>query len=53
MVDEIKNALARVRSMEWYSVRCPDLGMLHPYTTVISTEKSRWATFSGYEAEGI
>jgi len=39
--DEIKGELARNR-------RCSNFGMLHSYSTVIGTEKSRWVPFSGY-----
>ena len=51
MVNHIKEALARHTSVNWYSVRCSNYGMLHPYSTVISTEKSRWLPLSGYERE--
>jgi GTP cyclohydrolase FolE2 len=51
ILDEIREELARNKRIEWYSLRCSNLGMLHPYTTVISTEKSRWVPFSGYEEE--
>ena len=51
ILDEIREELARNKHIEWYSLRCSNLGMLHPYTTVISTEKSRWVPFSGYEDE--
>jgi len=49
MVDEIKSALAADRSLEFYSVRCMNFGMLHSYSTVIGTEKSWWVPFSGIE----
>ena len=50
LVDEIKGELAHDRSINWYSVRCLNFGMLHFYSTVIGTEKSMWVPFSGYEA---
>jgi len=51
MTDEIKDALAHNRAIDWYSVRCSNFGMLHSYSTIIGTEKSRWIPFSGYEEE--
>jgi GTP cyclohydrolase IB len=48
MVNEIKSALAKIRDIEWYSVRCANHGMLHSYHTLITTEKSQWVPFSGY-----
>jgi len=51
MTDEIKNELAHHHDIEWYSVRCFNFGMLHSYSTMIGTEKSRWVPFSGYEEE--
>jgi len=52
-VDEVKKELARDRSIAWYSVRCSNHGTLHPYSTVIGTEKSLWVPFSGYESDDI
>jgi GTP cyclohydrolase I len=51
ILDEIREELARNERVEWYSLHSSNLGMLHPYTTVIGTEKSRWVPFSGYEDE--
>jgi GTP cyclohydrolase FolE2 len=51
MTDEIRRALARRREIDHYKVRCSNFGMLHSYSTVISTERSRWVPFSGYEEE--
>jgi len=42
MLDEIKDELARNHDINWYSVRCSNFGMLHSYSTLISTEKSYW-----------
>jgi GTP cyclohydrolase I len=53
MTDEIKSELARNPAIDWYSVRCSNFGMLHSYSTVIGTEKSRWVPFSGYGGEDI
>ncbi len=53
VTDEIKNELARNRDIEWYAVRCANFGMLHSYSTLISTEKSMWVPFSGYESGEI
>ncbi len=49
MVDEIKEELAYRREVKRFSLRCANYGMLHSYSTVIATEKSRWVPFSGYE----
>ena len=51
MVDEIKEELAHHRAVKRFSLRCANYGMLHSYSTVIATEKSRWVPFSGYEEE--
>ncbi|HOJ40888.1 MAG TPA: GTP cyclohydrolase, FolE2/MptA family, partial [bacterium] len=51
MTDEIKEELARQRAIDWYAVRCSNFGMLHSYSTVISTEKSMWVPFSGHSEE--
>jgi GTP cyclohydrolase IB len=51
MTDEIRSELARRRDIDWYALRCSNYGMLHPYNTVIGTEKSRWVPFSGYDEE--
>ena len=51
LTDEIKNELAHNREIEWYKVSCANFGMLHSYTTLISTEKSMWIPFSGIEDE--
>lgn len=53
VTDGIKSELARRTSVEWYSVRCTNFGMLHSYSTVISTEKSAWVPFSGYYSDEI
>jgi len=46
MTDEIKNELAHKHDITWYSVRCSNFGMLHSYSTVVSTERSAWVPFS-------
>ena len=51
LTDEIKDELAHNRDIEWYKVNCANFGMLHSYTTLISTEKSMWIPFSGIEDE--
>jgi GTP cyclohydrolase I len=51
MTDEIKSELAHRRDIERYSVQCDNFGMLHSYSTVIRTEKSRWVPWSGHEEE--
>ncbi len=47
MVDGIRADLARRRDIDWFSVRCRNVGMLHSYTTMIGTEKSLWIPYSG------
>jgi len=49
MTDEIKDELAHNSAINWYSIRCSNFGMLHSYSTVISTEKSAWIPWSGYD----
>jgi len=49
MLDEIREELARNRSLDFYSVNCSNFGMLHSHSTMIGTEKSMWVPFSGYE----
>ncbi len=53
VLDEIRDELARDRDVAWYSVRAANYGMLHPYSTVIGTEKSMWVPFSSYETDEI
>ena len=47
MVDEIKKELARRNEITSSSIRCMNHGMLHSFSTMISTEKSRGVPFSG------
>lgn len=51
MTDEIRKELRQRSDIERYSVYSANFGMLHSYSTVISTERSRWVPFSGYEEE--
>lgn len=51
MTDEIKGELSRNRDIDRYSVRCFNFGMLHSYSTIISTEKCRGIPFSSYKEE--
>ncbi len=51
MVDEIKEELAHNSHIAWFSVRCANFGMLHSYSTFITSEKSSWAPFSSYAQE--
>ena len=53
VLDEIRDELAHDRDVAWYSVRSANYGMLHPYSTLIGTEKSMWVPFSGYDTEDI
>ncbi|MDD5136128.1 MAG: GTP cyclohydrolase, FolE2/MptA family, partial [Candidatus Omnitrophica bacterium] len=48
MTDEIKNELMHNSAINWYSIRCSNFGMLHSYSTVISTEKSMWIPSVSY-----
>jgi GTP cyclohydrolase I len=49
MVDEIKDELARMKSIDTYKIDCLNFGMPHSYSTSIGTEKSMWIPFSSYE----
>ncbi len=53
VVDEIKDELAHNANIEWYSVSCVNYGMLHSYSTLISTEKSMWVPFSNYGGDEV
>jgi hypothetical protein len=53
MVDEIKNDLARKRTIDWYSVTCSNAGFLHSYSTVVATEKNLWLPFAGFEGDEL
>ena len=53
MTDEIRAELAHNRAIDWYSVHCSNFGMLHSYSTIITTEKNMWVPFSSYEEEEI
>jgi len=46
MTDAIRDDLARDRRVEWYSVSTTNFGMLHSFSTVVSTEKSNWVPSS-------
>lgn len=48
ITDNIKNELAYKQDIEWYSLHVSNYGMLHSYSTLISTDKNRWVPFSGY-----
>jgi len=53
VLDGIRDELARDRNVAWYSVRGANYGILHPYSTVIGTEKSMWVPFSGYDTDEV
>jgi GTP cyclohydrolase IB len=53
LVEQVKSALAHQQRIDWYAVSCCNYGMLHSYSTVVGTEKSRWIPFSSYEDEEI
>lgn len=42
MLDEIREELSRMESLEWFAVHCLNYGMLHSYSTVIANEKAIW-----------
>lgn len=42
MTDHIRNELSHHREIDWYAVRISNHGMLHPYSTMVGTEKSWW-----------
>jgi GTP cyclohydrolase IB len=48
MTDEIKDELTHNSKINWYSIQCSNFGMLHSYSTVISTEKSMWVPSVSY-----
>lgn len=49
--DEVREELAKNPAVSWFSVHCSNLGMLHNYSTIISTEKSMWVPGSYYETD--
>jgi len=51
MTSEIKDALVHNKNVEWYDIQCANYGMLHSYSTMISTEKSSWIPFGGQSEE--
>ena len=53
ILNAVKDDLAYNKKIDWYTVRSRNYGMLHSYSTVIETEKSRWVPFSGYVDEEI
>lgn len=48
MLDEIKEELSRMESLEWFAVHCLNYGMLHSYSTVIANEKAIWFHGAGF-----
>lgn len=53
VVGTVKEYLAKRKDIEWYSVKAFNYGMLHNYSTMITTEKSLWIPFSSYEEEEL
>jgi GTP cyclohydrolase IB len=49
LVDEIKEELAHLSDISWFSVRCNNFGMLHSYSTAVGTEKSKWVPESEFD----
>lgn len=53
MTDDIRGALTRNKHIDWFLVNCSNFGMLHSYSTIIGTEKSRWVPFSYHHEDDI
>jgi GTP cyclohydrolase I len=51
MTDEIQAELSHRHDIDWFSVRSSNYGILHPYSTAIGTEKSRWLTLAAFDEE--
>ncbi len=48
LADEIKNELSKIESIEWCAVKCSNFGMLHSYSTIVSTDKNIWLPEDAY-----
>ena len=46
VVGAINDELAHHENIEWFSVSSTNYGMLHSYSTMVSTEKSMWVPFA-------
>jgi GTP cyclohydrolase IB len=46
LVDDVREELSRMRGLTYFSVQCSNYGMLHPYITVLGTEKSIWIPYT-------
>jgi GTP cyclohydrolase I len=53
LIESVEASLARRPELEKVAVTCANFGMLHPYSTLIGTEKSRWIPNSTFEEEEI
>ena len=51
VTDDVKNELAKDRTISSYTVRCSNFGMLRPYSTFLATEKNKWVPGSGWWEE--
>ena len=51
--DSIRQSLAHNPEVNWFSINCSNLGMIHSYTTLISTEKSHWVPGSYFDMDEI
>ncbi len=49
LADEIKNEISESAGIDWCSVKCSNYGMLHPYSTLVSTEKNMWFPEDAYD----
>jgi len=52
-IDAVKNDLARMKNIEWYSVESVNYGMLHTYGTFIGIEKSPWVPLAGMSDDAL
>ena len=53
MTDEIKEDLARIDNIDWFSVHCYNSSMLHSFSTMVSIEKSMWVPMTGFDGDDI
>jgi len=51
LIDQVRSDLSRNRQIIHYALQCANFGMIHPYSTVISVEKSPWVPFSNLEGQ--
>lgn len=49
LLDEIKQDLQKRDDLQWFSVRCTNFSMLHPYSTVVGMEAAPWLPPMGHD----